>query len=112
MIVGTRRPHGVGGPSLARWVERAARLGHVATGVVYLILGGVALTAAFDARIHPMGSQGALHVALTGPIGRLLLLAIAVGLTLDFVWQLVRAIKNVDATPRTVKGSPIAPGGR
>ncbi len=104
MIAGTRRTRGVGGPAGARWVERAARLGHVATGAVYLILGGVALTAIFDVRIRPMGSQGALHVALTGPIGRLLLLAIAVGLTLDFVWQIVRAVKNVDATPRTLKG--------
>src|SRR5207253_2500173 len=80
----------------ARWVDAAARLGHVATGSVYIIVGVVAALACFDARMRPLGTQGALHRTLKGDLGALALLAIALGLTADAVWQMVRAAVDAD----------------
>src|SRR6267378_1041611 len=64
----------------ARWVDAAARLGHVATGSVYIIVGVVAALACFDARMRPLGTQGALHRTLKGDLGAIAPLEIALGL--------------------------------
>src|SRR6266850_1614713 len=100
----------------ARWVDAAARLGHVATGSVYMIVGVVAGLACFDARMRPLGTQGALHRALKGDLGAIALLAIALGLTADAVWQMVRAAVDADRVGPGITGaigrseSPEAPG--
>ena len=85
-------------------IERAARVGHLATGFVYLIVGGVALVAAIDTRRPALDAQGALQIVLTGPVGDALLMAVAAGLAADFVWQLVRATTNADLAPPSVIG--------
>jgi hypothetical protein len=91
-------------PRAERWVRGAARLGHVATGSVYIIVGLVALLACFDARLPPVGSQGALHRVLRGDIGVLALLAIALGLAADAVWQMVRAAVDADRAGPGITG--------
>jgi hypothetical protein len=92
------------GAGLGLSVERAARLGHVATGVTYVAVGLVAFLAAFDSRSHAMGSQGALRYIFSGEAGRIVLLAIAVGLAADFLWQIVRSVTNADKAPPGIKG--------
>jgi len=92
------------GPRLGLSVERAARLGHVATGVTYVAVGIVAFLAAFDSRSQAMGSEGALRYIFAGEAGRIGLLAIAVGLAADFLWQIVRSVTNADKAPPGVKG--------
>jgi hypothetical protein len=92
------------GAHLGVSVERAARLGHVATGVTYVAVGIVALLGAFDSRAQAMGSQGALRYVFSGEAGSIILLAIAVGLAADFVWQIVRSVTNADRAPAGVKG--------
>ena len=88
-----------------RWIENAARLGHVATGVVYMLVGGVAFIASFDRRTPAMDAQGALASLLVGgAFGDALLLAIAAGLTADFAWQIVRASTNADLAPSNILG--------
>src|SRR5882762_8302100 len=89
----------------ARWVDAAARLGHVATGSVYIIVGVVAALACFDARMRPLGTQGALHRALKGDLGAIALLAIALGLTADAVWQMVRAAVDADRVGPGITGA-------
>jgi hypothetical protein len=92
------------GPSLALHVKDAARLGHLAVGTTYVMVGVVALLAALDGGVRAMGSQGALHRLLGGELGRPLLLVIALGLAADFVWQVVRTITNADRAPTGVRG--------
>ena len=92
-------------------VERAARLGHVATGVTYVAVGIVAFLAAFDSRSQPMGSQGALRYIFVGEVGRIVLLAIAVGFAADFLWQMIRSVTNADKARQGSKASRIASGG-
>src|SRR5260370_8596749 len=88
----------------ARWVDAAARLGHVATGSVYIIVGVVAALACVDARMRPLGTQGALHRTLKGDLGAIALLAIALGLTADAVWQMVRASVDADRVGPGITG--------
>src|SRR5688572_3453102 len=92
------------GARLGLSVERAARLGHVATGVTYVAVGIVAFLAAFDSRSQAMGSEGALGYIFGGELGRIGLLAVAVGLAADFLWQIVRSVTNADKAPPGVKG--------
>ena len=97
------RPRRQGGA--ARWVDAAARLGHVATGSVYIIVGVVAALACVDARMRPLGTQGALHRTLKGELGAIALLAIALGLTADAVWQMIRAAVDADRVGPGITGA-------
>src|SRR2546430_14068596 len=96
-------PHGQ--PRAARWVDASARLGHVATGSVYIIVGVVAAVACFDARMRPLGTQGALARTLKGALGAFARLAIALGLTADAVWQMVRAAVDADRVGPGITGA-------
>src|SRR5437016_1953871 len=89
----------------ARWVDAAARLGHVATGSVYIIVGVVAALACVDARLRPLGTQGALHRTLKGELGAIALLAIELGLTADAVWQMIRAAVDADRVGPGITGA-------
>src|SRR5438132_1394579 len=89
----------------ARWVDAAARLGHVATGSVYIIVGVVAALACVDARMRPLGTQGALHRTLKGELGAIALLAIALGLTADAIWQMIRAAVDADRVGPGITGA-------
>ncbi|HEV8436583.1 MAG TPA: DUF1206 domain-containing protein [Methylomirabilota bacterium] len=86
-------------------MRQAARLGHLATGMVYVIVGSVALAACIDVRMRPVGSQGALHRILRGEVGMIALLAIALGLAADAVWQAVRAAVDADRAGRSLTGA-------
>ena len=79
-------------------------MGHLATGSVYLVVGGVALVASFDFRLYPKGAQEALRVLVAGTPSRWLLIVLAAGLAADFVWQIVRAVFNVDRAPVDLRG--------
>ena len=48
------------GKEARAWMSSAARLGHVSTGAVYIVLGIVALSAAIDAHVRVTGAQGGL----------------------------------------------------
>ena len=61
-------------------LEVMARLGHGARGVVYCLVGGLALFAAIGSGGRTGGSGGALRIILEQPFGRVLLGLIAIGL--------------------------------
>jgi len=72
-----------------RWV---ARCGLVAEGVIYLLIGGLALVAAFEPGKRPSGSNGALAKLANAPLGLAMLSLLAVGLASFVLWQLVQTI--------------------
>lgn len=71
------------------WVERAARVGYLAKGVVYIIVGGLAAAAAFGAGGRTTDSEGALATLLGQPFGKALLALVALGLAGYVFWRLV-----------------------
>jgi len=84
------------GKEARAWISSAARLGHVSTGAVYLVVGIVALSAAIDAHVRVTGAQGALHRLLDHPLGVVAVIGIAVGLIADACWQMIRAATDAD----------------
>lgn len=88
----------------APWVEKLARLGYAAKGVVYLIIGGIAARAAFGSGERVQGSQGALQTILEQPFGRFLLALVALGLAGYALWRFVQAGLDPEHGGRTDGG--------
>ncbi|MEJ7928344.1 DUF1206 domain-containing protein [Ramlibacter sp. AN1015] len=73
----------------APWVERLARAGFAAKGLVYLIIGALALQAALGTGGETTDSSGALRSVLQQPYGWVLLALIAIGLAGYAMWRFV-----------------------
>ena len=82
----------------------AARLGHLATGAVYVVVGLVTLAAAITRHVPPHSPQGALRYMFPGELGTVALIGIGIGLIVDAVWQVVRASTDADGAGRGVLG--------
>lgn len=81
---------------MANKFKLLARAGYVARGVVYLLLGVIALTSVFWGGGTEPSSKGALSSLLGQPFGRVLLGIIAVGLIGHVLWRLAQSILNAD----------------
>jgi Domain of Unknown Function (DUF1206) len=71
--------------------EWLARTGLVARGVVYGVIGILALKLAVGAGGKTTNQQGALSTIAREPLGKVLLVVVAVGLAGYATWRLVRA---------------------
>lgn len=87
-----------------------ARTGYAARGIVYLLVGGLTILAAFGQGGQTTGSQGALKSVLTAPLGTVLLLLLALGLVSYALWRSIQAIKDPDHHGTTPKGIAIRAG--
>lgn len=74
------------------WIERLARLGYAAKGVLYLTIGILAIQVAFGLGGKVTDLKGALKTILTQPFGEYFLVGITVGLVGYAIWCLVQAI--------------------
>jgi hypothetical protein len=75
-----------------RWI---ARIGFIGRGLVFLILGALALWAALGGATQPVGTAGALNRVISQPAGALLALVIAVGLLCFAALRAVEAASDV-----------------
>ena len=74
----------------------AARTGYAARGVIYLIVGCLAVLAALGRGGNTTGSKGALTEVLYAPFGTVLLVAIAIGLLCYAAWRAIQAFLDAD----------------
>lgn len=74
------------------WFEKLARWGIVARGVVYFVVGLLAVQAAIGVGGKTTDTQGALTEIVTQPFGKILLGIVAIGLIGYAVWQIVQTI--------------------
>ncbi|MBB4040578.1 hypothetical protein GGR34_002235 [Microvirga flocculans] len=85
-------------------VEALARLGYGARGVVYGLVGGLALLAAIGSGGQTGGSRSALQTLLAQPLGRFWLLLIALGLFGFCAWRVLEALTDADRRGSDMKG--------
>ncbi len=85
-------------------IELAARLGYGARGVVYCLVGGLALLGAIGSGGQTGGSRSALATLLDQPFGRLVLGATALGLAGFAAWRVLEAVTDADHHGTSWKG--------
>lgn len=90
------------------WIERVMRVGWLAKGFVFVVIGVLALDLAFGTSFGGSGGsgeradqRGALRSIAEEPVGTALLIAIAGGLAVFAVWKLVQAFaaRSTDVDP-------------
>ncbi len=73
------------------WLERLARAGLVARGLLYMVVALLALQVARGHNDTRADKQGALHTVVHEPMGKVLVLLLAVGFAGYAVWRFVEA---------------------
>jgi hypothetical protein len=81
-------------------LETLARVGFVVKGVLYVVVGTLALQLALSAGGRITGTSGALTAVLRQPFGRTMLLVAAFGLLGYAVWRVLQAIFDPDRLGR------------
>ena len=84
------------------WVEKLARFGYAARGVVYAVIGILAIQAAFSGRGQTTGTEGAIQTIAEQ--SRILLVLIAIGLIGYALWRFVQAFLDPEGLGRDAKG--------
>jgi len=72
--------------------EWLARSGFVARGVIYALIGILAIKLATGGAGHQASQQGALKAIAAQPFGKVLLILVAIGLAGYALWRFIRAI--------------------
>jgi hypothetical protein len=86
------------------WVEKLARLGYAAKGIVYAIVGALAVQAAFGQGGQTTDTKGALGAISAQPFGKFLLILLTIGLIGYVIWRFVEAIKDPEHKGDDPKG--------
>jgi len=87
----------------AKWIEILARFGYAAKGVVYSIVGVLAIQAAFNWGGKLTGSTGAFETIANQPFGKVMLFFVAVGLLGYVLWRFVSAIFDPEHNEKGAK---------
>ncbi len=85
------------------WIEYVARAGYLAIGIVYAIVGCLAIHAAVSAARSP-DTRDALDTVRGVPFGRVLLGLLAIGLFSYAIWRFVQAWWDTERKGREWKG--------
>ena len=103
-------PGNAGAGDAPTWLDALARAGYAARGVVYLLIGGLALVAAFGGGGSTGGSKNALATLSDGPIQRTILGLVCLGLFCYAAWRAVQAILDPDDHGTDGKGLAVRAG--
>jgi len=86
------------------WVERLGRAGLVAKGVLYAVIGILAIKVALGGREESPDREGALNAIAQQPLGRGLLGVLALGLAAYALWRLAQGFLDRDNEGEGAKG--------
>lgn len=86
------------------WIARFLRFGHIARGVIYLVVGMLAFRLSVGIRDVAMSQNGAIAVIGRQPFGHVLLVAVAVGFASYALWDLIRAVADPNYEGRSSTG--------
>lgn len=85
-------------------IEQVARLGYASKALIYTIMGYLALAAAMRRGGRVTDMYGALRELLGSPLGRMLLIVLAIGLWGYAVWRILDSISDPDGHGSDFKG--------
>lgn len=85
-------------------IEWYARIGYLAKGVLYFLIGALALKVATTGPVGSPGSEEALVTLLRQPYGYWMVGAVAIGLAGYTVWRLVMAVRDTEQKGSDPKG--------
>lgn len=89
---------------VAPWVKVLARAGYAARGVVYLVVGWLAIQVAIGSGGETTSKTGALTEIAQRPFGQIMLGIVAFGLFAYAVWRFVQGIKDPEDKGSDAKG--------
>jgi hypothetical protein len=93
------------------WIERLARYGYAAKGVVYVLVGSLAAYGAFKGTgDSATDSRGALTQVVHQPYGRAMLGVVAAGLAGYALWRVVQALRDTEDKGTSWKGLAVRAG--
>lgn len=84
-------------------LKLAARLGYASRGLIYLVIGGLALAAAFTAT-DVEGARGAIETLFEHPVGWVLVYVLIAGLACYSGWRFWQALRDTDRHGTSLKG--------
>jgi len=76
------------------WIDRLTRLGYAARGLIYGLIGFLAVQVIVTGRGAITDQSGALSTIASQPFGKVLMVVVAVGLVGLLIWGIVRAIAD------------------
>ncbi|MBD2260250.1 DUF1206 domain-containing protein [Pseudanabaena sp. FACHB-2040] len=80
--------------SSSKWIDTFARLGYATKGIIYSLIGLLALLAAFQAGGQTTDSQGVLTTLAGQPFGKFMLFLIGIGFACYALWRLIEVVKD------------------
>ena len=92
------------GAATSRPMIWLARLGYAARGIVYLIIGGLAIKLATGYGGSATDQHGALQAIHNEPFGKFLLAVVAIGLIGYALWKFIEALFNTEGVGTNAKG--------
>ena len=95
---------------VAPWVERLARMGYASVGVVYAVMGVLAIAAGLGQRRSSTDHHDVLMTILEQPFGHVLLAILALGLLGYALWRFVAGFNDSEHRGREAKGLALRAG--
>jgi Domain of Unknown Function (DUF1206) len=92
------------------WIERLARFGYATKGIVYIIVGVLAVLTALGAGGQTTDARGTFREMYSQPFGLVLLSAVAIGLVGYAIWRVTQAITDAEDKGNDLKGILIRMG--
>lgn len=93
------------------WLERLARIGYASKGAVYTIIGFLTMMAAVGKGGRAGDHRAAVYFVLRQPFGRLLLLALTLGLLGYAIFRVISGLADAERRGGDAKGLAIRAGG-
>jgi hypothetical protein len=87
-----------------KWIERLARWGFAAKGVVYVLIGILAVMAAIGQDKNSASKSGVAQMIFEQPFGKFLAIILVIGLFGYVVWRLVEAVNDPHHRGNDTKG--------
>jgi hypothetical protein len=95
----------------SRWAQAIGRFGLCARGVVYIVLGALAIDVAVGHHNQQLNRRGALSTVANRPFGKFLLVVLAAGFAAYAFWQALSAVsgrRHRAGRPSTTGERPVA----